>query len=50
MTAVSSSKDDFKTETSPGETSRTSGFDDIGQAQPVTKEQDNYTYDLISVC
>ncbi|CAG2194455.1 MIB [Mytilus edulis] len=52
MTAVSSSKDDFKTETSnisPGETSRTSGFDDIGQAQPDTKEHDYLTYDLISV-
>ncbi|XP_071179857.1 uncharacterized protein [Mytilus edulis] len=51
MTAVSSSKDDFKTETSnisPGETSRTSGFDDILQARPVAKEQDYYTHDLIS--
>ncbi|CAG2198480.1 MIB [Mytilus edulis] len=49
MTAVSSLNDDFGTKTSnisPGETSRT--FDDIGQAQPYTKEQDGYTYDLIS--
>ncbi|CAC5374194.1 MIB [Mytilus coruscus] len=49
MTAVSSTKDGFKTEASnisPDE--RSDGFDDIRPAQPVKEEQDYHTYDLIS--
>ncbi|CAC5374192.1 MIB [Mytilus coruscus] len=51
MTAVSSSRDGFKTETSiisPGERSRTDGFDDIRPAHQFSEEQDYQTNNLIS--
>ncbi|XP_052074304.1 uncharacterized protein LOC127712112 isoform X5 [Mytilus californianus] len=51
MTAVSSTRDAFKTATSnisPNERSRTDGFDDIRPSQSITEEQNYHTYDLIS--